>query len=353
LASAALACRLPVSRPLEPGKAFSPHVGGFLDLATGRYTEDANSSAVLDPAWPGGRVPTVYMTKGSPVLRGSDAWLGPAGAPMTYDAAFARWLPVNQRSVSPDGTHYVYVDVVGHQSADTSRVHIVDVRTGADHIVVFPGPGLSQPTQFFAGVVAYTSQGVYLSLFGSNQGAGPDSGKLWLLDPDRGTINKVTDVVGNSWLIAGSHAWTLVPPSATDSQRNSLVRLDLNTGQSDVWWVDANNEPVSSPGAATGLSVIGVTSDGSPIVEGAGEVGNGANYTPVVDIWVIRASQEAMPLDLSAADVASPSGLTWEGSALDSVGAWILLNDRLFLYRADGTFRKVASGPYSPSGACT
>ena len=104
---------------------------------------------------------------------------------------------------------------------------------------------------------------------------------------------------------------------------------------------------------STRLSMIGVAGDGSPIVEGAGEVGNGANYTPVVDIWVIRAPQEAMPLDLSAADVAIPSGLTWEGSALDSVGARILLNDRLFLYRTDGTFRKVASGPYSPSGACT
>lgn len=345
------ACRLPVSRAqLEPGNAFPPHVGGFLDLATGRYSEDANSSAVLDS--PGGRVPTIYMTKASPVLRGSDAWLGPAGAPMTYDSAFARWLPVNQRSVSPDGTRFAYVDVAVQQSQIASRVHIVDVQTGADHVVVFPGPGLSQPTQFFAGVVAYTSQGVYLSLFGSNQGAGPDSGKLWLLDPDRGTMHKVTDVVGNSWLVAGSYGWTMLP-SATASNPNRLVRLELNTGQLDVWWVDANYEPVSSTGAITSLNVIGVTGDGSPIVEGAGEVGNGADYTPVVDIWVIRAPDEAMPLDVSAADVASRSTMTWDGSATDSAGAWILLNDRLFLYRADGTFRKVASGPYSPSGACT
>ncbi len=349
-------CRLPVSRPqLELGNpTFPPYVGGFLDLPTGRYSEDANSTAVLDPASPGGRVPTVYMTKASPVLRGSDAILAPAGAPMTYDSAFARWLPTNQRSVSPDGSRYAYVDAAVQQSQVTSRVHIVDVQTGADSVVaVFPGPGLSQRTQYLAGVVAYTMQGLYLSLFGSNAGAGPDSGKLWLLDPDAGTIHKVTDVVGNSWLVAGAYAWTMLPPSAAASNPNRLVRLDLNTGQQDEWWVDANYEPVSSSGATTSVSVIGMTGDGKPIVEGAGEVGSGTGYKPVVDIWVIRAPGQAVPLDISAADVTSRPTQTWDGSTTDTVGSWISLNDRLFLYRADGTFRMVASGPYSPSGACT
>jgi hypothetical protein len=273
---------------------------------------------------------------------------------MTYDSTFARWLPTNQRSVSPDGSRYAYVDAAVQQSQVTSRVHIVDVRSGTDYVVaVFPGPGLSQRTQYLAGVVAYTTQGLYLSLFGSNAGAGPDSGKLWLLDPDAGTIHKLTDVVGDTWLVAGAYAWTMLPPSAAVSNPNRLVRLDLNTGQQDEWWVDANYEPVSSNGASTALSVMGMTGDGKPIVEGAGEVGIGTNYTPVVDIWVIKAPGQAVRLDISAADVTSRSTQTWDGSTTDSVGSWISLNDRLFLYRADGTLRFVATGPYSPSGACT
>jgi hypothetical protein len=65
-------------------------------------------------------------------------------------------------------------------------------------------------TQWLAGVVAFTNQGVYLSLSASNQGAGPDAGKLWLLDLDRGTVQKVSDLSG-SWLVAGRYAWTFVP----------------------------------------------------------------------------------------------------------------------------------------------
>ncbi|MGH7760034.1 MAG: hypothetical protein ACREOY_01265 [Candidatus Dormibacteraceae bacterium] len=272
---------------------------------------------------------------------------------MTYDAAFARWLPVPQSSVSPDGARYAYVDDVAATPLNTSRVHIVDVRTGTDRVIIFPGPDLAQATQWLAGVVAFANEGIYLSLYGSNQGSGPDSGKLWLLDPGPGTIRKVSNVSGNPWLISRAYAWTFLPTTGASSIPNRLVRLDLNSGQTVDWWVDSTYEPVSSPGAVTEISVIGVDGSGNPIVEGLGETGGGANYIPVVDVWVVKAQNHAVRLDVSLANVGvGVSNPTWDGVATDSVGTWIALNNHLFLYRADGSFVEVAEGAYSPSGPC-
>jgi hypothetical protein len=249
---------------------------------------------------------------------------------------------------------YAYVDTT--QSAagglPVSRVHVVDVKTGTDLPFVFPGPELASNSQWFAGVVAFNTEGVYLSLFGSNQGSAPDTGKLWLLDPDRGTVRKMSDVAGSGWLVAGAYAWTFVSVPGGPTNPNTLVRIDVSTGQLTTWWIDADYEPVSSPGAATGLSVLGVDGTGSPIVEGSGETGGGTSYTRVVDIWIIDAPNQAVQLDLSAADIGSGSPIGWEGALTDGFGTWILLNDRLFLYGTGGTFRKVAEGPYSPAGMC-
>ena len=347
--------RLPVGRPqFQPDHGTLPtgFAAGFLALPSGQYAQDAQGDAVLEID--GGRGPSVFKTTASPVLRGSNATLSPGGAAMSYDAPFARWLPVPMASVSPDGVRYAYVDTIQNASAGlpVSRVHVVDVKTGTDRLFVFPGPDLAARTQWFAGVVAFKTEGVYLSLFGPNEGSGPDTGKLWLLDPDRGTSRKVSDVVGNSWLVADAYAWTFISVPGGPTNPNTLVRIDVSTGQLTTWWVDANYEPVSSPGAATQLSVLGLDGSGGPIVEGSGETGGGASYTRVVDIWVIRTPNQPVPLDLSAADFGSGNPLGWEGALTDSFGTWILLNDRLFLYGRGGTFRQVAKGPYSPAGTC-
>lgn len=353
-ASGIPSCQLPVGRPrFQPDNPnfTTGFTGGFLALPDDQYVDKREGDAVLEID--GGRGPSVYKTIAAPVLRGSNATLSPAGAAMSYDAPFARWLPVPMASVSPDGLRYAYVDTIQSAAGGlaVSRVHIVDVKTGTDRLFVFPGPDLARYTQWFAGVVAFKTEGVYLSLFGSNQGSGPDAGKLWLLDPDRGTIRKVSDVVG-SWLVAGAYAWTFVSAPGGSTNPNTLVRIDVSTGQLTTWWVDADYEPVSSPGAVTGLSVLGVDRTGSPIVEGSGETGGGTSYTRVVDIWVISTPSQPVRLDLSAANIGSGNPLGWEGATTDSFGTWILLNDRLFLYGTGGTFRKVAEGPYSPAGTC-
>jgi hypothetical protein len=354
-ASGVPSCRLPVGRPqFQPDHGTLPtgFAAGFLALPGGQYVDDAQGDAVLETD--GGRAPSVYKTTAKPVIRGSNATLSPEGAAMSYDAPLDRWLPVPMASVSPEGVRYAYVDTI--QSAagglPVSRVHIVDVKTGTDWFFVFPGPDLANNTQWFAGVVAFKPEGVYLSLFGSNGGAGADTGKLWLMDPDRGTIRKVTDVAGNSWLVAGAYAWTIVWAPGGPTNPNTLVRIDVSTGQLTTWWGDANYEPISSPGAATELSVLGVDGTGSPIVEGSGETGGGTSYTRVVDMWVISTPNQPVQLDLPAADIGSGNPLGWEGALTDSFGTWILLNDRLFLYGAGGTIRKVAEGPYSPAGTC-
>lgn len=350
-------CRLPVSRPqVQPSNPYfvDGYIGGFLELPAGQYADDPRGTAVLDPDAPGGRAPIVYMSAATPVLRGSDAILSPPAADMTYDPPMSRWLPVPRSSISSDGTRYAYVDELPTSSLPTSRVHIVTVKTGAEKVLQFPDPDLAQITPFLPGLVAFTRQGIYLSLSGSNEGSGPDTGKLWLLDPDRGTIRKVTDVSGR-WLVTDTYAWTIVATAGSSSFANRLMRLDLSSGQLDQWWVDANYEPVSSQGAASGLSVMGLDAAGSPIVEGVGEVGNGQTYTYVFDMWVIKAANQAVAVDVSAADGGDAGApiTSWDGVLADSVGTWISLNKHLFLYARDGTFQKVADGPYSPAGSCS
>lgn len=359
-ASAIGACRLPVGRPqFSVGNPFlaTGFEGGFLQLPGGRYSSDAGGAVSLTSA--GGRGPSVYSTAAQPVLRGSDAVLGPPGrAGMAYDAAAARWLPVPESSVSPDGTRYAYVDEVVATPLNASRVHVVDVRTATERVFVFPGPDLAQASQWLAGVVAFADQGVYLSLYGSNQGSGPDTGKLWLLDPDQGTIRKVSDEAGSlspyPWVVHGTYAWTLLPTAgAASTVPNRLVRLDLHTAQLVDWWTDSGYEPVSSPGAVTELSVMGMDGLGDPIVEGSGETGDGGNYARVVDVWVITSQNHAERLDVSAANVgAGASTLTWDGVATDRIGTWIAVDNHLFLYRTGGSFVEVATGAYAPSGPC-
>lgn len=349
-------CRLPVSRgETAPDNPYfvTKLSGGFIDLPSGVYSGDPHGGAILDPASPGGRAPSVFMTAAQPILRGNDSTTLPVG-PMTYDRAFGRWLPVPTPSVSPDGSRYVFVDT---QQRDVglplSRIHLIDVASGTERVFTFPGPDLATITQYLAGVVAYSTEGVYLTLMGSNQGFGPDTGKLWLLDLQSGSISKITDVQGN-WSVANGYAWSFVPSPGTPGPfPNQLVRLDLAHGGVSTWWVDSTFEPVSSAGAVTALNVLGVDGTGNPIVEGVAEVGPGSSYQRHVEIWTFAAPEQARSLSLATSDSDGPvNALTSEGAVTDSFGTWIAFNDRLFLYTAKGSLVRVGETGSTPAGPC-
>ena len=80
---------------------------------------------------------SLLRTGQSPVLSG-DSGLG-TGLPF-YDAAERRWLPVGAGQVSPDGSHYAYVDRSSSASSKLMQVHVVDVTRAVDRTFSFAPP---------------------------------------------------------------------------------------------------------------------------------------------------------------------------------------------------------------------
>ena len=111
-------CRLPIS--ISVSGAGIPTENGFVSFPSGAVT--------IDPAGKGGAY---------------------------FDRAFSRWLPVARDAVSPDGAHYAYVDL-GDQGV--FNVHVVDVRTGTNHVLREKRPGFS----FQPFVLDYALEGIYI-----------------------------------------------------------------------------------------------------------------------------------------------------------------------------------------------
>ena len=116
-------CRLPViviresGRP-QPQEAFEV---GFVDMATGQYTKDPSASI---QGLPGGGSPATSMKPGRVAM---PAW---------YSHALGRWLPVDKRSVAPDGRSYVWVHLLpegsNYSNFQSAELHQYDVARATD-----------------------------------------------------------------------------------------------------------------------------------------------------------------------------------------------------------------------------
>ncbi|MDQ6885592.1 MAG: hypothetical protein M3077_15370, partial [Candidatus Dormibacteraeota bacterium] len=153
---ASLACRLPIVEYAQQAQGLVP-TRGFLTVPGGQFTADPNGGFVQDG--------NNYHSSARPYLSGG----GPgAGA---YDWQLQRWLPVELRSVSPDGAHYAY--------QNGSGIHDVEVATGKDRTLA-GSSGVDT-------VLYYAKEGVYFN----HAGVGPPGPGLWLLDPATGKIQAV------------------------------------------------------------------------------------------------------------------------------------------------------------------
>src|SRR5450759_5653510 len=79
------------------------------------------------------------QTAGFLSLPGSSFSFSPAthaGAGMFYDRPLARWVPWGPPALSDDGSTYAYID----GDSNSSRAHLVDVRTKRDSVLAQGGP---------------------------------------------------------------------------------------------------------------------------------------------------------------------------------------------------------------------
>jgi hypothetical protein len=200
-------------------------VSGFLSLPDGTFAEDPEGALEYD------RPANIFFMKGPPVLKGSG---------LSFDGALKRWIPASLNATAPDGLRYAYIDHPGYQLV---RIHIVDVASGQDRVVL--------TTDFHEPywIVAFTSEGLYLTQR-CPSGCPVNVGKLWLLNPDTGALRLVSSRRGSGWLISRGLAFGI----DTDlSGAWTLMALNLASGQIETW------------GTTDVRSLVGADIDGRPL----------------------------------------------------------------------------------------
>jgi hypothetical protein len=289
--------------------------GGFVHFPGGSFTLDPAAEMLSGPT------PGLWKTAAKPSLLGSsDSSLGR----ITYDPAVRRWLPVGRAQISPDGLHYAYLEPVFPISAGIQtgpgpiglRIHLVDVQTAFDRVV------FSHTGSPFYTVAGYAKQGLYLST-ACMEGCGPDALKLWILDVATGTVTKVSDRQGFTWLIGDKYAWVATYEAST----SHLIKLDLQSNQETIWLSNA------------GMTLIGLDSEGFPLV-----TLNDAGGSSLLRVTAPLQSENLF---------SGPSNGQLSAAVADSAGTWLgggqSGDEGLYLYTASG-IRKVSDFSGVPLG---
>jgi hypothetical protein len=232
-----------------------------------------------------------------------------------YDRAFAKWLPTSRQAVSPDGTHYVYIEGDLLKNAG-GKVHVVDVRTGADS-VVYTGRTIFT-------VVDFAAEGIYLAE--ALWEATPRG--LWLLSPSGGTprlINQTITgpVVGNgaAWGTDFNAADPKPAPGGIEAPRNRILRYDLRTGAATPFYY--------RPG--TDLYLMGTDPAGGLYVD--------AQAAERSEVWHVRSTTVATTLYTSAQvriglAAIDSHGVWFAGQVSDRGGVWLYRNGSLEMITA-------------------
>jgi hypothetical protein len=267
-----------------------------MDLTTGQVTDVP--AAHLDAT-----LPNLAKSLGPPVLIG---W--PTGDSY-YDAPQNRWLPALGQWISPDGASYLYLNF------DTSELHVVNVASGADRVLV-SGKRLYP--------LAWTADHIYVTDLPSGT-----SHQTYSVSMPGGVVTPLGAQLNSVVPVSGTGAWvTDVSPTLPHISgqngpiANRVSRTDLNSGQKVEWFSAANST----------VTVLAFTQSGSPLIESTTSAGT----------VLVR---------LNAPDtVAATYALahTSVGAVTDAHGTW-LLDDKgeLFIYNEGASPKLLATAPTS------
>jgi hypothetical protein len=245
-----LACRLPLTMYVAGGDS-ATYRGGFITFPQAGYQLDP-AGVITNEDLAGG-----FVTAATPVLHGTLQ----TGPPF-YDLARKRWVPAGAGQSSPDGSSYAFGVLNGSNPGAPLAIHVVTIASGADHVFTV------STTPDFGGAVGawvgdFDGSSVY---FSSQQQMGPPMG-VWRLDVASGTVHQLSKEFGVA-AIRGSDVWlTRIDPRDPEGpltgrsgpRANSVVRVDLSTGQETVWYFAAGHQ----------VSLEGIDSLGAPIISDA------------------------------------------------------------------------------------
>lgn len=281
-------CRLPIV-------TFQPSQAGFISYPSGSFTADPSGS------------------------------LTSKGQGLAYDRVYRRWLPVDWRFVSDDGTHYVYLTYSDINPSPTSYsvIHLVTVATGADRVLTRSG---------LYTINDYVGDGIYLSAWvGGHDGPGPQIG--WKLNPSTGAVQALNGGQKyGSWIGSGG-GWRedYNPADPTVHQGmtgpNRLIRVDLTTGTEQTWFYQEG---------ADSVQLLGFDRQGRPIVS--------SSTGQAITLWLLPDASHRSLLY---------SGSTYFVSAVaDSQGIWFSNGSETDLYTPSAGLHKVSSTGGSIAGGC-
>jgi hypothetical protein len=247
------------------------------------------------------------------------------GSGLAYDRGYSRWLPVDWRSVSDDGTYYAYAtysDTVP-TAGSYSVIHIVNVATGVDRAVNGSGQYI---------INDYVGTGVYLSRWiGGHDGPGPEIG--WILDPSTGGIRALAGGQKYGFSVGSGAGWRTDynPADPTVHQGmtgpNRVTRVDLASGAETIWYYQQG---------ADWVQVLGFDGTGRPIVSsGTGQV---------VTVWRMTDATHRTQL--------FSGSLFMNWAIADSHGIWFSDESATYLYTALSGLQKVASTGGQIAGGC-
>ncbi len=167
----------------------------------------------------------------------------------SYDAAIARWLPVDQRMISSDGNWWVYATPL--EPSVSASFHLVD-RHGSDR-TVWTGTGRAIPLGWSAGGAVFV-----------HVGPSPHYQSEYLLvDPAAGTPRSLAPIAAEPVSANASGLWgtrNVITGLESDTNppiHSTVSQTDSSSGATVTWWDQ------TSPGL---VFVLGFDREGRPIL---------------------------------------------------------------------------------------
>jgi hypothetical protein len=205
-------CRLPVIVG-SPGEGSGPQTAGFLTLPGAGF----NFSRATD-----------------------------AGDGMYYDKPLKRWVPWGPPALSSDGRTYAYVDGV----QNSSRIHVVDIATKRDSVLVDGGAwslvGLA-PDGVYVMKIEFLPESPAFGVLVLGHG-------LWMVPLTGGAPEQLTSD-NRGWTLGRGAAWGGGNTVNIAGGPNDIIRFDLQTRQSTVWFA-----------RHTRAFVLGTDDQGTPLI---------------------------------------------------------------------------------------
>jgi hypothetical protein len=245
---------------------------------------------------------------------------------MYYDKPLARWVPWGPPALSSDGRSYAYVDGV----QKSSRVHLVDIAHQSDTVLNEGGPwrlvGLGPDAVYLMRIEFLPESPAYGVLV---LGHG-----LWKVALTGGAPEQLTSD-NRTWTLGPGAAWGGGSTVNIAGGPNDIIRFDLRTKQSAVWF--ARN---------TRAFVLGTDDLGTPLI-----MSDGADD----ELWMVPASDTRAEIWSGPTDGPRPwAPVAFEGGTIWLSSSNIARTWNIFRYTGTGleVMANFTDHPVTVAGPC-